>query len=226
MNITMKELLVFSVLSTASVSAQAVVIDFAVMANGATGESAWDSLNLSYADFDVSITSTYNGDAIYAYLDRDTGGLGACQNLNAAGNANVNTSTNSGANLCAPGNDDNITLGETLHFVFNTDVIIDTIWFNNFHDGDRSLLGDSIDIDGFTHTFANGGANIQSFTTVPYLVSAGTMFDIAYNSEEFYVHAMDISAVTIPEPATLALMGMGLVGLAGMHRRGRTQSKK
>ncbi len=215
-----KELLIFSVLSTASVSAQAVVIDFADMANGAWGESAWNSLDLSYAGFNVSVTSTYNGNAAYTYLDRNTGGLGVCRELNAAGNAALNTQTNSSANLCNPGDDDNMTLGETLRLVFDTDVTIGTLWFNNFHDGDRSLLGDSIDIDGSAYTFTNGDNTTPSFTLVPYTVLAGEFFDIAYNNENFYLDAMTVSTtVTVPAPATLALMGIGLLGFAGMRRR-------
>jgi hypothetical protein len=51
---------------------------------------------------------------------------------------------------CDPSSDDNVShhngTPETLHFEFATDVVIDTIWLNNNHDGDRSLAGDSVAI--------------------------------------------------------------------------------
>lgn len=212
----MKELLIFSALSTASVSVQAITINFANMANGAWGESAWTTLAVS----GVSITSTFNGADAFTYLDRNTGGLGACQQLNAAGTAALNTMTGSGANLCDPSNDDNMAAGETLHLVFGTDVTIDTLWFNNFHDGDQSLFGDNISIGGNAYTFTNGDNNTSSSTLAPYTVLAGEIFEIGYIDEKFYLEAMTFSpVVAVSAPATLALMGIGLMGFAGMRRR-------
>ena len=65
--------------------------------------------------------------------------------------------------------------------------------------------------------------------TIPYTFSAGQFngfgFGIMYNSNyapalPFHVDAMSVSAVqTVPEPGTIALIGMGLSGLVFIRRR-------
>ena len=204
-------------LSAMASSANAVIIDFNAMAEpgGSHGESAWETLALTYADFGVEITATQNGQDAYAYLDASNAGLGVCGSLTNSNTAN--SITNSGSNLCSPSSDDNVTFNEALFLVFDTDVTINTIWFNNNHDGDHSLLGDMINIDGSAYTFTNGGSYANSYTTVPYLVAAGTMFEISFNNEQFYLDAMDITA-SVPAPASIFLLGLGLLGLGALRR--------
>jgi len=156
---------------------------------------------LSNALFDVAITATADSQPAYVYLDRATGGLGVCKALNTTGLNKLDKTTNSGNNLCLNSNDDNVTTNEALHFVFSRDVSLDTIWFNNFHDGDMSLLGDKIDIGGAAYTFTNGDSSHPSYTLASYAVPGGSAFDIAFNNEQFYVQAMSIDPPTVPEPA-------------------------
>ena len=160
--------------------------------------------------------------------------LGVCGTLGAG--AASNQVTNSGANLCNPSSDDNIShhngTPETLHFVFAADVVIDKIWLNNNHDGDRSLLNDYVAIDGAATQLLNGGAGIDSSLALGLSVSAGNSFDVgfifdtrngtclggdSFDNCELYISKIEFSVV--PVPAAVWLFGSGLLGLIGLARR-------
>lgn len=146
-----------------------------------------------------------SGAESYAYMDRGNAGMGVCTILN-------NTQ-------CNPSSDDNVSVGEYLRLTFNYDVRIESLTFNNNHDGGFSNT--SIDIDGIVKSGLNGGAKTFNDS---WLVNAGDFLDIAYvNSGDttrrnhFYLETLVVSQV--PEPSILFLMGSGLIGLTLIRRK-------
>lgn len=195
------------------------VINFVDLTENATtgyGESAWTSLNLSSGGSNVSITGHSATGQTFAYLDWNHAGLGACkQVLNAS---KVNTaSKGSSLNNCDPGSDDNVSAGEFVRFVFDTDTVISKIWLNNSHDGGFTAAS-LVNINGNTFTpmegYAGGANGIGSFN-----VAKGQYFDIAYNNVKFYVSAIEFQKASVPESSSFILLGLGLLGLVATRRR-------
>ncbi len=202
-------------------TANAVILDFNSMAesSGSHGESAWNPLSLTFSDFSVNITGSASDDddsVQYAYLDAGNAGLGVCKDL--LDDSTANSITNSGDNLCKPSSDDNITFNEVLHFVFNQDVVIENLWFNNNHDGGFNS-GDMIDVEGVLYDAVTGYAG-DSNGIGSFLVSAGDSFDVAFYNEQFYMSAMEVRAA-VPEPGIVLLMGAGMLLLGATSQRKR-----
>ena len=235
-------------LSLMATSAQAVVIDFIKLtensaANGGLGESYWSTLTIPGSflpnTYGLQITGHASVDAPavaggpadttqFAYLDWGTAGLGVCKDSK---NPPAGAHPGSNTNRCNPGSDDNVTDHEYLEFVFDQDVRVDNLWFNNNHDfgfdsGDKVTIGvgpQAMMIDDAGGSFpgtafdvalgyANGPNGIGAFN-----VKQGEKLWVAFNNEQFYVSAMEVSPV--PLPSALWLFGTALVGFVGIGRR-------
>ena len=215
-------------------SAQAVMIDFQAMADGSYGESAWQPLNLSSLGVNVDIYGVSGGSTVYAYLDSTVGGTGP-----GSGPGGLGVCKEIVSETCSPSSDDNVTSGELLRFVFNEAVTIGNIWFNNNHDTDYSLDGDTIEIGNISYTFSGSGAagphgGTDWLYSMNGAFNAGDELLISYHdniplscqlfggpgcsSDEFYISRMEITG-NVPEPGSLALMGLGLLGLGALRRR-------
>jgi hypothetical protein len=232
---SMNRTLLIPIALFAGSAAHATVIDFVALTEGtdALGESAWSTLSVAGDGFNLDITATDTSDDdpnAFAYLDWNHAGLGVCGDVTGTG-----AHSNSGTNRCIPGSDDNMTTGETLSFIFDVDVIIDRIWFNNTHDpdytidfaagGDRIWIGGSL-VNAVGNGYAAGnsynstivGASVLNYLG-PFSATGGVAFDIGYYNEQFYISGMDVRAV--PEPGTLGLLGAGLLGFGLLRRRRR-----
>jgi len=209
-------------------AANAAIIDFVNMTESSSGlgESAWTTLSIVDSEFTLDITGIKDGQAATAYLDWGHAGLGVC---GLAGTTNLNTARpGNRGNICWQGSDDNVTTNESLSFMFDTNVVVDKIWFNNTHDPDRYFVApDLVTIDGTDYLgVGNGYAPTTSYSGYnssvdnwlgSFSVNANSAFTIAYNNEQFYVSGMEVHAV--PEPSVIALFAAGLLGLGFAARR-------
>jgi len=214
----LKQLVISTFLITVTGSAYAIptLIDFKADADG--NEKGYASLN-NYAGLKITASSLFDnaGDTQqFAYMDSGKAGLGSCMDVTAGFQ-------------CTPSSDDNVTRGESVHFMWDSNVVITGIWFNNNHDSDFSLLGDKISIEGDDYMFVaadfdasrssgNGTLadavakrNADFLYDITRNVSMNSSFDISYFNDQFYISAIQFE--TVPEPGILALLSIGLIGL-------------
>lgn len=195
-------------------SANAGIINFINLADGlgGYGEGAWSSLNLSSGGANVAITghsSDDNDSTQYAYLDWGFAGLGSCKDALSTSSVNSISPLRIFSN-CASSTDANVSKKEFLSFVFDKDVVISNIWFNNNFGGGFSN-GDKVKIDGkvfdLETAYPGWGSGVGSFA-----VAAGYNFDVSYLNNDFYIGAIEFSSV-VPEPGALMLLCIGMLAV-------------
>ena len=209
------KIVIGAMMSIFAIGANATLIthNFAQMASrgGTHGESIWSTLTVG----ELNITGLHNGENVYAYLDRGYGGLGVCKETLSTALVDV-LRPESGVNICDPGSDDNVAVGETLRFDFGPGVEVTNIIFNNNHDSGFNSSSDQIDIAGVSYD-----VDVDGFTTWSVDTSLSQGFDIAYNNQEFYVQHITYRTFDVASTSTpaLALLGLGLVAIGFGRKR-------
>lgn len=201
---------------SAAPSAQAATFNFLAEGNlderGATSiVLVDDGISVTATGRSLDDTATYN-----AYLDGGNAGLGVCQSLD-------------GNDECDPSGDDNITIDEVLDLVFSEVVQITSITFVDGQHG-TGFLGDAGAVEGvngttvldFSVLFDPGnptaliGLEGMNFE----FISNSTISGIESDPRRLYISAITVERVgEVPEPGTVGLFGLGLIGLAAMKRR-------
>ncbi len=223
----------FSGLATLVSVAQAGVVDFKALANAQEQGFAGylfikedGSITSIASEAFLTVAALEGSNFIAPYLDSGNAGLGACTTL-----------TTATFPQCTPSDDDNVTvdggIAESLFFFFSEAVSLGNLYLNNNHDGDRSLEGDTVVINGVTPVTLSGAPYADSIVDLSTLgINPTTGFSLSIgltsggactgestgiNNCEFYVSKLEWSSV--PAPAPLALFGLGLLGMGAMRRR-------
>ncbi|WP_097459823.1 PEP-CTERM sorting domain-containing protein [Mangrovitalea sediminis] len=192
-----------------SQGASATVFDFASYADSLHQDTSYSpsfdwtqgGLTLSASGEQYPVTGTQ----YYAYLDYGHAGLGVCKTSN-----------------CNGSSDDNVGANELLKIVFDQTVTLTTLNFRNATHGTYFGQNDyfAVAVDGSSFTsMLLGGAISTSLTgkEFAFRVADGSPNSFGNSGTQFYLGALDAHAV--PEPGTLALMGLGLFGLSFAARR-------
>ncbi len=201
----------------AAPAAHAVTFDFVAYAAGNEHGAVSETLTNGGLSVTVSGRSLDNTLTYLAYFDDlsggEPGGLGVCKHVGVSGE-------------CDPDQDDNLGHNEVLQLLFNTPVVINSLELSNGTHIDLYNGNFGVAIDS-SPTTTGGFTPYPAQAVVTTIAGAGTLFSFISNStfthnedvpDLIYISKIDVSP-SVPEPATMSLLGLAAAGLAGARRR-------
>ena len=193
-------------------TANANIINFINLTEtGGYGEGAWTNLALTSGATNLWVTGHSSADddnTQYAYLDWGRAGLGVCKDAMSVGMVDMLHPGNK-ANNCNPDHDDNTTNNEYLQFVFDKNVLVKNIWFNNNHDGGLKA-GDQATIAGNQYNIATGYAGGSNGVGM-FSLSAFSPLNVEYYNKQFYISGIEF--VDVAEPSSTIIFALGVLSL-------------
>lgn len=178
------------------------------------GDTIYDATYIPIAmtlrGYSGSMATGITGSSPYAYLDRNQAGAGVCKVLSGT--------------QCSPSNDDNLTSGEILGVSFAQSLFIESFSFRGeAHPNDPAFgVNDMFDLSldgGITWMTLNLINAKTGSVAINATVKAGTEILFAFNNQQYYLSAANVSAVPVPASGILLLSALG--GLVAIVRRRR-----
>jgi len=208
---------IITVLSFVFIStiSQATLMDFEDFTDSNTTEGTLNSFSSGSLSVLITAGNTQGGFNYDPYLDYGNAGIGVCKNslVSAYPDSGTNNKCRTPDGSASAAGDDNLQFMEYLRLDFSELVTINDIFFRDSHHHN---------LNGIVQFAVDGGVfNSYLFTNGlrPVLNLTGTTFDITIGANDNELYLSRLNVQPIPEPTTLVLLGLGIMGVISARKR-------